>query len=170
KVDANNIIDGNSTREILETLSNSNNKALSNIAKDLLESGFIDNVNISTSEEHFAYGWFDGSNVFINMDVINSSENPQQTLEETLIEELLHAGTSAALDGRVELSVAQQKGVNRIKRLYEEYKKTVNQDELNRFISINNKKKNKEKLSKEEADFYNDNFTEYYPLINVREF
>lgn len=170
KVDANNIIDGKSTKEILETLSESNNKALSNIAKDLLESRFIDNVSISTSVDHFAYGWFDGSNVFINMDVINSSENPQQKLEETLIEELLHAGTSAALDGRIELSVAQQKGVNRIKRLYEEYKKTVNQDELNRFISINNKKKNKENLSREEAEFYNTNFSEYYPLINVKEF
>lgn len=159
-----------STRDILEDLSKSKNAAIASMAKDLLESGSLDEVEVFTSSNHYAYGWFDGKNVYINLDVINSRNDPQARLEATLIEEFLHAATSAALSGKIDLNPAQQKAVNRINRLFEQYRSSADQDALGKFLLIYQKTRAGYKLTKEESTFYNNSLEEYYPLVNVNEF
>lgn len=176
RIDTRYNLDSNDTSTILNNIVElSSNEYFRKIANDLLKNANnLSNVDIKVSTQRPVNGWYDSTDnsLNLNLDVIASrSNNLYNKFEEVFLHELLHAGTVYALNNPESLSRPEQIAVNRINSLYNEYRKSFNdQDRLAKYESINNRRLSGETITTEEYNFLRDNKSEIYPLINVREF
>jgi len=178
----------NGTEAILKSIiNNTNNEYFRNIAIDLLSKGLV-NVKVDSSLDRPSNGWYDSSNntISINFEnILRYTGKEDSKFEEVFLHELLHAGTVTILDNYIKLRQDNspdqivKKGImtreqviaaNNINRLYEEYKKQYpDQEKLNKYIDINNRRLYSN-ITKDEMQFLVDNKSELYPLVNLDEF
>lgn len=163
----------NSIREVLDNIKNkSNNPYFIKVASDLLNSNALSDVNLEYSGERLANGWFTGNTVYINPHAINSTKfNLLDKFEEVFLHELLHAGTISAVNNYDNLNDTGKKAVKKINRLFTEYVNSVeNQEELSKYVEVNNRRLAGQTISAEERQFLVDNKTNLYHLTSVEEF
>lgn len=167
----------NSISETLDNIINkSNNPYFVKVAKDLLNSNRLDNVNLEYSNSRVANGWYTNNTVYLNADLISASAktNNQDELakfEEVFLHELLHAGTVSAIDNFDNLNDNQKKAVKKIQRLYSEYISNYpNKEELDRYTMINELRLQGDSISEEDLNFLIENKSKLYHLTNIKEF
>ena len=164
---------GDSVNNILTNISNNSSNAYFKLmASDLLSTNSLNDVNVEFSDERLANGWYTNNTVYLNPNAIlrNGKSNANLKFEEVFLHELLHAGTVKALNNFNNLEGVQKVAANKIARLFDEYRKNENQEELNKYIDINNRRLSGENISESESIFLQENKGKLYPLTNINEF
>lgn len=184
---------GGGTQNVLKSIiDNTRNAYYKNLATDLLTKfNNLGAVKITNDNSRPVNGWYDSrdNTVHINIDLITErfESLSDAKIEEVILHELLHAGTVNSLNKHTNLKSSKSNSqmvsdgdftkeqvvaINGINGLFEQYKKNYpNQEKLNQFIEINNRRAADPKsITDEEMQFLRDNKAELYPLVNVKEF
>lgn len=157
-------------------IANSSNLEYVNIAKDL-KRVISPNLGLrSASKDNISGSYVQDENVVeINTNNIwnvatGNNLDPNTQTERVILHEILHAISVDKLMHTENLSDKDKKTVDKINILYKQYTRSINSEDYDRFNKISSKIAAGTELSEEEAQFFRDNKSKYYPLRNVYEF
>lgn len=145
-----------------------------NIARDLKRVlTNYPNIKINAEEGRQGIaGSYSNSTVSINLRniLLTNSKNPVEKTQRVILHELLHAITANKIDSYNTLSSEDKRSVDKLRALYNAYRRSVNQEELFKFKELTDKFKRKEDLNDEELQYLQINKEKYYALDNLHDF
>lgn len=167
-------LDNSNIKSTLNTISSGEDKELANVANDLK---FVlvnyPDLKIDTNEKRdnvtASYNP-ESDTISINLDNLESKSNALQQGQRSILHEVLHAITSNKINNYDNLSDQDKKSVDKIRILYNKYKRSVDQTELFKFNDLTRQLKTGKSISREDIDWYIQNKGKYYALESLHEF
>lgn len=167
-------IDKGIEQTLSSIIDNSQIPEFSNIARDLQQI-LTDyphiNINDEESREGIS-GSFSNNTISINFRNIltTNSGNSLEKSQRVILHEALHAVTASKIDNYNSLSPEDKRSVDKLRALFNAYRKSVNQDELTKFKQLTDEFKKGSNLSDEDLQFLQSNKERYYALDNLHDF
>ncbi len=169
-------LDNKNLETTLDTIiSNPETEEFGNIAKDLKQIiSSYPNITIEDGELDGRNGEYHNSTIKIDLGrILRNSKDSLKESQRVILHETLHAITASKIENYDKLNDSDKKKVDKLKILYNQYRRVVDTEELAKYESLLEKYKNpltRSRLNQTSIEFLKANKSKYYALTSLHEF